>query len=365
MATFWSDVGTSALSGGLGMAFGAAANAINYKYKKRMAKYNYKLNEMAADNADARRRALYEDYESPIATIRQLKDAGLSPSIYASGELGGTIGSTAGAQGAGGSGQEFNGSMMSPMEFSQIKVQEAQARKLNAEADELEGTNAMGDAKVKELLASAGLKDAETSYTNAKTKLTNIDIYVKDKEKEFSIKKTEYEAKIAENDANRTFWDAENAQFEWTWNVETFEKEKEKLSNEVAEIAARTAYEKSGVRLNDAEKNAIRDYAEAAIKNADAHAQSATSYGEYVGLLKEQMPKELEQRKEELNVEKWRIGVNAVTDVLTGGMHMLGMQMFGSNKSEGAEKLVEHFDNKRNLTGGTKTQYRRSSGRRK
>lgn len=295
-----------------------------------MAKLNYKLNEKAAENADARRRALYNDYESPMATIRQLKDAGLSPSLYASGGMDGSIGSTAGAMGGGPAGMSMPGSAMSPVDISTMELQEAQTRKLNAEADELEGLNAMGQAKIGELFASAGLKKAQKNYTEAETRMQNIENDIADQTKEFAIAKIKYNASEAEQNANKAFWDAENAQFEWTWNTETYEKQKEKLANECAEIAARAASENSKAKLNDEEKKYIKDYAKAAIDNAAAHKESAIQYGNYVANMKEIAGNEIEVRKAELNVKKWEIGVKAFTEVLQAGMHMIGLAMFAS-----------------------------------
>lgn len=104
MSDFWTKAGDTALNAVVGAGSNALNQFINTEFGKIMADHNYELNEKAAGNADERRRALYADFESPAAKIRQLKEAGLSPSIYAGGELGGGIGATSGAQGAGASG---------------------------------------------------------------------------------------------------------------------------------------------------------------------------------------------------------------------------------------------------------------------
>lgn len=364
------EIGDSMLraagKGGINMGFNAIGSAIggaiSYAYAKKMAKLNYKLNEKAADNADARRRALYTDFESPLATIRQLKEAGLSPSLYASGGIDGSIGSTAGAMGGGTAGMSMPSVAMSPIDISTMELQNAQARKLNAEADELEGKNAMGEAKIADLFASAGLKGAQKALTEAETHMQNIENAVADQTKEYSIAKIKYNAREAEYNANKAFWDAENAQFVWNVNVQTAQAQIDKIVNEAVEVANRAAYELSGARLNDAEAKAVKEYAESAIKNADAHKESADAYGRYVDNYKTIATQELEIRKDELNVKKWDIAVGAFTDILQAGMHMIGLNMFASGRSE---KLVEHFDASRHLTGGTKTQTRRAGGRRK
>ena len=64
----------------------------------------------------------------------QLKEAGLSPSLYAGAELGGGIGSTAGAQGAGGSGASIPGAAAGPVDLASINLMNAQADKAKADA---------------------------------------------------------------------------------------------------------------------------------------------------------------------------------------------------------------------------------------
>ena len=67
---------------------------------------NYGYGEMAADNAQARTKALYSELYSPEAKVKQLKDAGLSVGLmYGQGGAGGTS-STPGAQGQGAGGQQ-------------------------------------------------------------------------------------------------------------------------------------------------------------------------------------------------------------------------------------------------------------------
>lgn len=67
--------------------------------RENMALQHY-YNELSANNADQRTRALYNDLYSPSAQVSQLKASGLSPSIYSSSGLAGKQG-VSGAQGQG------------------------------------------------------------------------------------------------------------------------------------------------------------------------------------------------------------------------------------------------------------------------
>lgn len=101
---------------------------------------NYKYGEQAANAADERTRALYRDLYSPQAQMQQLKEAGLSPSIYASGGLAGQSGHS-GAQGTGASGISPDVYGIDPLADSQIKLNNAQAANVNENTVEKELEN--------------------------------------------------------------------------------------------------------------------------------------------------------------------------------------------------------------------------------
>ena len=96
---------------------------------------NYGYGEMAANSADARARALFKDLYSPEAKVKQLKDAGLSVGLmYGQGGAGGTS-STAGAMGQGAGGQQAK-QPLGILQSAELGLMLAQAKKLNAEAED-------------------------------------------------------------------------------------------------------------------------------------------------------------------------------------------------------------------------------------
>lgn len=123
--------------------FGAAAGIISNwaqtLYNNDQAAYrtmldrstNYKYNEMAAENADKRTRALYNDIYSPQALMRQYKQAGLSPSLMFGGTPG--QGGMSGAQGAGPAGPQTPIFGVNALEGAQIANIIAQTEKTKAE----------------------------------------------------------------------------------------------------------------------------------------------------------------------------------------------------------------------------------------
>lgn len=131
-----------------GTIFGAAANiglgALNNKWAAEQAEKarweNYKYGEMAAEQADLRTRALYNDFYSPSALRKQYEAAGLSPSLMFGGTPG--QGGMSGAQGTGASGPGTPFMPMSMIEGAQIAKLIAETAKTKAETKNIsEDTN--------------------------------------------------------------------------------------------------------------------------------------------------------------------------------------------------------------------------------
>lgn len=101
---------------------------------------NYRLNELAAGAADQRTRALYNDFYSPSALMKQYKEAGLSPSLLFGGTPG--QGGTTGAQGGGPGGPQSTYMPLSIMEAAQVANINAQTQKTKEETKNIaEDTN--------------------------------------------------------------------------------------------------------------------------------------------------------------------------------------------------------------------------------
>lgn len=211
----------AAIGGGLvNGAFGIISNELARQREAEARLENYKYGELAANSADARTRALYENYQSPEALLRQYKEAGLSPSLMFSGGAAGAGGMTQGAQGAGAAGVNPNVFGINVMEGAQLGLMQAQARKTNAEADTLEAKNDRGKLELENLQENInntiakthneGLKSAWYEYENALQSLrvgyeastfdTKIETYLK--ELDYLKYKTRSAAVKAEIDEN-------------------------------------------------------------------------------------------------------------------------------------------------------------------
>lgn len=128
---YFGNLGSNVIGG----AFNGLSSVLLGKYN---ASLNYKYGEMAAEQADKRQRALYEDYLSPAARIMQLKEAGLSPSLFADGAGGGSMGLEQGAQGTGASGMGLPTGVISPESLAQIELLKSQTRKNDAQTQNLD-----------------------------------------------------------------------------------------------------------------------------------------------------------------------------------------------------------------------------------
>ena len=132
----WSD----AAMGGMGIIYGELTRERSKRDQQeaneKAAELNYKYGEMAADNADARARAIYTDFNSPAAKVKQLQEAGLSTALmYGNGGGGGgSAAATTASQGSGAGGQQGK-TPQSAIEGAQLGLMLAQIKNLNADAE--------------------------------------------------------------------------------------------------------------------------------------------------------------------------------------------------------------------------------------
>lgn len=165
---FGAAIGLAAIQQGMGMGTAAFNNWLAQEREREARWENFKYNEAAADFADKRTRALYNDLQSPRALLSQYREAGLSPSLmFSGGGAGG--GMTQGAMGNGTSGVMPTTYGVSPAEVAQTQLIQAQARLANAKANTEEGTNQRGQAEISELIGKSNnvaLKNQWQEYEN-------------------------------------------------------------------------------------------------------------------------------------------------------------------------------------------------------
>lgn len=199
------------------LIIGAANGILNYGINSLLGnqarEHNYYLGEKAADNADARQRAQFYDMYSIPAQMKQLQEAGLSPSMFA-GHLGAGSGAT-GAQGGGGGGiGNGSGRIFDLGLLSQIKLNEAKANEANANAEDKRGETPTSQAEITNKLAQAGYYKQGAALAKSQSELNDLDYYVKQNTADFNIEEYKFLAKKAQYEAAKTFAEMRKMQIE-------------------------------------------------------------------------------------------------------------------------------------------------------
>lgn len=122
------EIGSALISGGASIA----NTLINQAFAEGNRERNYYWNEKAADSADKRQRAQYQDLYSPQAQLKQYAAAGLSPSMMMSGGQSAVGGTPQGAQG-GISGPYPGGELINPQAAADIMLKKAQKDNIDAD----------------------------------------------------------------------------------------------------------------------------------------------------------------------------------------------------------------------------------------
>lgn len=157
----------------LGTILGIAGNVAGTVVNNEMAKNreataresNYQYNEKAADNADARARAQFNDLYSPMARLQQYRSAGLSPSQMFSGGM--PSGQGQGMQGGGTNGTNPNVYGIDPVSAAQMGKTIAETKNIEADTKNKEETN-------KNIIQDTLLKAAQTGNMKEQVRLTRL-----------------------------------------------------------------------------------------------------------------------------------------------------------------------------------------------
>ena len=237
------------LMGGINAAIGAANNAISQQYTRENMLYGYQLNEQAANAADARTRKLYGDFYSPQAQMRQLKEAGLSPSIFYGGTPG--QGGTAGAQG-GTHAMAAPYAPVSMLEGAQVANLLAQAKKTEAETKTITGENERGMAEIAKLWADQKYTNVSAALTAAQITQQEWQNYITSETAETSINTAYSLAERAANDAIKSTFEILSAEAQAHVDQQTINARVEQAIKSVQLTDAEILLKKSGIKLNEA-----------------------------------------------------------------------------------------------------------------
>lgn len=310
-----SAYGEAAFGAGLGIVSSYISNELAREREAEARADNYKYGELAAQNADARMRALYEDYQSPMALLQQYKAAGLSPSLmFGQGAAGGG-GMTQGAQGTGAAGISPTTYGAQLLEGTQIALMQAQARKTNAEADTIEGKNARGEAEIKEIVEKTNnyaLQNAWYEYENARQSIkVGVESSIADKQVENYFKQTEYLTEITRS-----------AKVKGNIDEKTEETVIKTVCEQLQNLLADTA-------LKRANKLLAHSQSKLALKQVDDLINQIINRDAQIKINRETLTKQVEQwgkqnglKEQEINALLIGFGIKGFNDAFGNGIDM-------------------------------------------
>ena len=237
------------------------AHQYNMEETEHAAGLNYMYNEMAANNADERARAQFNDLYSPEARVQQLKNAELSVGLMygTSGTIG--QGQAQGAQGAGAAGQQgkANAGAVNSLGIAQIlsniRLNESIANKNNAEAESTRGEEGtVGGAQVQNYQADTENKKALAKLTAANEALA----------------RAQTRAQEINNEMSTEAFDFKLQQIEYEMLTQAEELQSLILSNEIKEASKDTQIEQYRANLQETYAEALYKRSGAAVNRQQA-----------------------------------------------------------------------------------------------
>lgn len=235
----------------MGLGTGILNNAWAEQRENNARRDNYYYNEMAANAADKRTRALYEDYYSANAQLNQLRQAGLSPSVFFGGQgASGMSSSPSGAAGAGANGISPNMHFIDPLTAAQIDNIKADTRKKNAETDTEIGTNDRGAAEIENILKVNKLTAAETAFRESQKLAQDIDNDINEQTAHWQVETIRNKTQIAFNQAQEVYYAWQNAELNLRLNEETFQTQVNKAQAELDLLITEEKLAQSNINLN-------------------------------------------------------------------------------------------------------------------
>lgn len=273
MAFFNTEGMGNSIAGGIGQF---ASNMFsswwnNYQAEQRenrAREQNYKYNEKAAEQADKRQRAQYTDLYSPQAQMQQLQEAGLSPSIYASGGLAGKSGAGA-IMGGGASGVSpsiYSAQPISALEAAQIGKLNAETKNIEVDTDNKEADKPniikqgnLIDAQVKDTLANAGYKEQAQKMSEIQTKLLSLSYEIEKWKKEEGItyEMIESEARTLYNNSMISEETLEQSKIQTKLDTKTFKDNVKYVSLQNANLVTDLFTKESQIVLNNTQAEAL------------------------------------------------------------------------------------------------------------
>lgn len=244
---FWKDFGTSAADIGINVVGGLANGYVNQMFADHARAENFRFNELAADNADARQRAQFRDLYSYPAQVKQMKEAGLNPALMYGGASG--QGGASAPQGMGAGGVQAGYSPMDLMSIAQIENINA-----DTEGKKIENQNKQDtiNADIALKLSQAGLNKASQAYTETQNIRAQIASRIEGATEGIEIEKVMSEADLLYWESFKCQYEAKSAEKQYDFDVDTYTARVKTIAAEYTKLLTDIKEGNSRIQLNQA-----------------------------------------------------------------------------------------------------------------
>lgn len=334
----------AATAGAVGNIFGSILNNEYATQRSRQDRAeNYFYGEKAANEADQRTRALYNDFYAPAALLKQYKEAGLSPSLMFGGTPG--QGGMSGAQGSGAAGPQtpiFGLDMAAAANlFAQAEKATEEAKSVREKRDP-EIANITADTATK--LAEAGYKEVATQYTASLKTAQDLANWITDNSKEWQVNEFEWQVHKLQNESNKLFWEGINSKLEYNFNSETYNQKKNLLQESYNNLVADTLQKQTNKKLTEIEINAIKAEIKQKWMSTAADLENAITNYRNSKINKERLEFEIDRFKRQFNIElimqKYGVEKDIADRIQQMGMSIMQMGFQGANSAVGSAGKV-------------------------
>lgn len=290
---------------------------INQAFAEHNRKRNYYWNEKAADAADQRQRAQYEDLYSPQAMLNQYAAAGLSPSMMMSGGQSAVGGTPQGAQG-GIDGPYPAGPQLDPIAAAQLANINANTEKTKAETINIGADTEFTMANILKAAAETENYKEATQLLRLDQKMKELQIMVAEATTDEQIAKAKAEVKQILEITEQV--KKQNIALDWQnqFTEETYKTRVEQISAEYSETLSKTALNWSNIQLNNEQIKSLAGHLAVAQWNARTQRLSANAEIEMNRKQVEQWLIQNGYTEQQLKNEKTKMWINFATDLLSG-----------------------------------------------
>lgn len=310
---------SSLIGGGVDMAVSTLNNYLASEREAEARQRNYTFNESAANMADKRTRALYNDLYSPKAQIEQLQAAGLSPSVFYGD--GGGISGQAGAQGQGTTGIAPNVFGADPLKGAQVANLLAEAGLKEAQKNELNGTNAMGQAKIENMLAEAGYKKEAAKLAKVQQYGQELDNYIRENGTSAELDIIRAKAQTLCYKSEIAFEELEQAKLLTEFNKETYTVRVQEEGEKLRSLTQSILESMSRVKLNATQIEQCKALTEKAYNDItlswaelDVEKKRSQSYIKYLNEKTDYISKEYEAVLKGLEIRETQMIISSILD---------------------------------------------------